>query len=367
MIEFDGVRLRGFDEAIPCYCFEDSADIVSYLSEAVGIIFALAGSGPAYNVLKDAMCDRQIRGTVVLLTPRESANVLADEDPEELLIRAAREQLGIKSLNPYSSSSPARPNMFFGRRDVRGVARDENASLICVSGRNGCGKTSFLMYVADEMKNSKGHVGTRTLFLDAKKPNGIVPPADPATAGDAVSSALAQMLDKSVGGVRSSKLGAFLMNWLDSSRERLNICLDNADSVSDKDLFNALASLANDGRIRLMISAEDGPSFIARQLAGIATPEVLLLGRLSEDEAKQMIDEPLSQLGLSLFDQSVMDYAISWSQKWPDALQVIGEGMVRYCVASGTNVVHLERLLAHVMERGRTASWEEPSGMSQGI
>lgn len=270
------------------------------------------------------------------LSPKEVENILQDTQPRHRLIVQLRQQYPLVRLAPFNNSQPVSPHMFFGRQAELELLRYESKTSFAIAGPGRLGKTSLGKQFHHLLAADKDARTARKYRVDFY--------ACDNHSSDEVARYLAINIDPSSRSdrVTTSDLTGFLKYQAHKHNGPLELLLDELDEVCHLRAFQVLTQAARDGLCRLVlcgrgklfkaVTAENAP------LKGRV--DIIRLKPLDEAEARSLLLEPLTDLGIELEEpEKLIGQAFNWTGRLPHLLQYYGKRLVTQAVSKGTGKI----------------------------
>lgn len=244
------------------------------------------------HVCKLHACD------IIVLSHDDLLEIMRDPEPGTVLRHAVLEQINLSNYAPFIVNGSTPDHMFFGREsELRTICENVRAASYAVIGGRRIGKTSLLTRL---YRVRLPAVGFRTIYLDCS------------TIADHDSFYRTPLRESRpmLPGVENATFGELMEHGLLASYTRdrpLLLLLDEADKlvIADRQrswkLFNRLRSMANEGRLQVVLGGE---RTLREALRDPGSPlfnfaNEMLIGRLEYRAAEELILGPLEQLNIS--------------------------------------------------------------------
>ena len=327
---------------IHCEFDEDALDLYSSIKT---VIYGreLTGQPAAMLILKsnptfDAYCD-EAPVNLVRFTNNRIASVLRDKKPRAAFSSMLRESAAADVINPYTTAGPVVGSMFFGRRS-------ELQMIINPSSTFTNGKRSFALLAARKS-------GKSSILLNAEKRfqqlNGVqVKYIDCYNyrTPESVMYEIATRLQPRAALRWSPEKFPHFLSLMD--KKEYVLLLDEADVVAQNDsrsggrLFSALAGASQfrfvvAGHLRLR---EEVRNHNARMF-NIVQP--IYLGRMEEAAGRNLIVDPIFDIGLELRDaKEIIAHILTQSACRPAIIQLYCYELVKRARQYGNNYLTIE-------------------------
>jgi len=296
----------------------------------------LAISDAAYSQVATAIPKDQC----LILAPFQVEELLAQGEPYGYLRRYIRQNIPLRRLIPFSILHPATGNMFYGRRSALSRLRDQMDQSFAVVGPRRLGKSSLVkQHLLDAKRRGEAHISAQFHIdcYDCHRKD-----------ADAVARFLAMKIDE---GSRSARMtAADLVNFFRYQKrrigQRLELILDEVDGICTGTAFLHLGTAAKEGYCRLIMC---GRSELFRMALSGDSPvgcrlEMLRLQPLNRDEARQLLAEPLADLGLSFDREEDVTYVARLTGRQPNLLQFFGYHLAEQAMEANRTTIQREHI-----------------------
>jgi hypothetical protein len=315
---------------------------------------------------------RALTGSIrcVVLTLDHICELLQQPNPKSFVRSLLLTALPRLSLIAYTIHAPVEANMFFGRAEELERIFHESAESFAIAGPPGLGKTSLLRQYQKRLittRDLRAHHRFYMNFLECQ-----------ATTADEIASFIAFKVNPTRRGyhvkaeenpshtsedsrredeqkdaresklkLRADGLKRFLIREQRGCGQRLELLLDEVDDVCRSPVFESLGDCARDGICRLILC---GRSELLNMMQQAGSPlrrrlRLIQLRPLSQHEARQLILEPLSDLGIQIQDEEPFIARISnLTGRFPHLLQFYCRKLAEHAVQYKLDTLTLKHI-----------------------
>lgn len=335
------VRLRTMHE-VPCLLLGGVADVADTLNDfwkryntPQFLPFILTATDSSYEQAASYLSN----GRRLILSKEQVKLLLNARDPHHQLKQFLWQQVPKRTLIPYSIFKPAEGGMFFGRDDELARLEEEDSISFSIAGPGRIGKTSLL-------KTYKKHKlyshDPRTIRFEISFYKSSPSP-------DAAARELAMSIwnSKQSDRMTASGLVNFLRYMRSIHNKPLELLLDEVDEVCLGDAFKYLGEAAKMGLCRLVLC---GKGVLLKMMLSTSSPldcrlELLQLGPLKDESARDLLVRPLTDLGFQIKDEEqLIDDILRFTGRLPHLLQLFGKKLAELVIKDGTEIITLESL-----------------------
>lgn len=311
----------------------------------------------------------------ILFTVDRTCELLRHPDAKAFLKSILINALPRLSLIAYTIHAPVEPNMFFGREEELNRIFHESAASFAIAGPPGLGKTSLLRQYQKRLITSRDPRAQCRFYLnflecENKSPDDIARfiafKVNPTRRGynvkaDVVPDAAPgnRRTDELDGGgraperfrtdsdVRVDGLKRFLLREQRKYGQSLELLLDEVDEVCRSPVFESLGDCARDGICRLVLC---GRSELLNMMQQAGSPlrrrlRLIQLHPLTEGEARQLIFEPLSDLGIRIEEEEAFVARINaLTGRFPHLLQFYGRKLAERALQKHSDLLTLKHV-----------------------
>jgi hypothetical protein len=339
---FSNIYLRTMNE-VPCLLAGDSADIgpqvqkfwkANYSQTSLPFILALsdAANEAARATLSADSC--------VILSAGQVCELLKTARARHTLTGFIRQQISRRKLSPYDILIPALKPMFFGREEELDRLLEQDFLSFSVAGPGGIGKTSLIkQYKMERLLRNKGRTDN-VIYLSC-------------LAADKTADGTAQFIAMQIEDSRRSyrMTPPTLVNFLRTVRNArggpLDLLLDEVDEVCEGPAFQFLGEAARLKLCRLILC---GRGRLLQMMFNSASPlgrrlHLIHLGPLKEQPARDLLVEPLTDLGFDLPDPGPLaERVLSLTGRLPHHIQLFAMNLAELAIKNKTNTISSELL-----------------------
>ena len=341
--DFGEIHFHGMND-VPCLAVggDDLSDTTAAQFKRMAMI---PGKIPFVIVLSE-----KVRGKIESLFPKSRCLILSSEQlasamqsdaPANALKLILLSEFSIRRLIPYTVSLPVTGNMFFGRGEELNLLEERETDSFAVVGPSRIGKSSLLKQFTNQRKKTQKSDVFNTFEID------FYELSNPSS--DETARFLAMKIEPSR---RSSKMTASdIINFLKYQKTKyglpVELILDEVDEVCETETFKQLGEAVKLGVCRLVLC---GRSAILKKAINAEDPlqcrlRFLTLKPLSDNEARELIFEPIEDLGFTLEDKDrFIERTIRLTGGMPHLLQLFGEKLISRALEEGKNTIDSEML-----------------------
>ena len=177
---------------------------------------------------------------IVVLNRQNLYKIIESEHERRIFVNIIREQHGVSTISPFSSTRIPIGSMFYGRKEeTQKVIRSNFDINFAVMGSRRIGKTSFILNLKRYLDNEDIY---HTLFLDCYRIN---------TTSEFIQQVISKLDVRSYNKVNVSTFHDFLKRMKNKYNKKIFLLLDEIDELLDYDksfnwelsrIFHALAS-----------------------------------------------------------------------------------------------------------------------------
>jgi hypothetical protein len=377
-LDLSRILLGGLGERVNCLVLggenespgRDVSRFWQELGNSGGVVMAFCISDDAY-----AQAVRRLPPRYSLaLPPAEVADLLAAPEPRRRLAERLSVRLGRTFMSIYDISKPATV-AFFGRSRELMRLWDDAGTSYAVTGPGRIGKSSLLRRHAENLKRRSDHRASRLVMFDCTE----FPLDDP----NAVARKIATRMHPSPKSQRvtASDLLSFLRECRPAGGP-IELLIDEADAFCFTEPFRQLGQAARDGYVRMVLCGRKGVhDYALREASPLAGRlEVIRLGPLQDAEARDLICQPMADLGITVDeDPSVLRRLLDQTGRLPHLIQYYCKHLVDLLSGrrDGTQVTHtliselesgyefLENLLSPLFELREERTYDVAVGLLQ--
>jgi hypothetical protein len=278
--------------------------------------------------------------------------VLGNTEPQYKLALFTRDRLPLLRLNPFGILRCPDDNMFFGRQSELDILMHSEMTSYAVAGPGRIGKTSLVQRFKRTLMKSDPIRAGRTVMID------FLSCED--NSADGITQFLATRIHD---GSRARYLKPGLLEkFLAFEREfrggPLELILDEVDGVCRSKPFAFLAEAARHGLCRLILCGKGVLYDTMHEQDNVlcARLRLLRLSPLGEEDATNLLCEPLRALGFEIADEEhLVAEVLQDTARMPHLIQFYGGALVEAAAnkASSINPDLLE-LIRHDFETAQT-------------
>jgi hypothetical protein len=334
----NGVRLHGVHN-VACLALGGKADLTSAaraywhkVDAAERLVFFLCFTESAYASVKNAV---PAHGALCL-SPAQISAILSAADARKALVEHIRRQYPLRQLIPFNFTQPVNPHMFYGRQAELELLRYEPETSFAIAGPGRLGKTSLgkqyyhLLALEQDARTRRKY---RVDFYACED-----------RTDDGVARYLAINIDPSKRSNRilMKDLTGFLKYQAYKHDGPLELLLDELDEVCHLRAFDVLTQAARDGLCRLVLCGR-GNLFTAVTKSNAPLKgrvEIIRLKPLADDEARALLCEPLTDLGITLEQpEKLLTLVFQLTGCLPHLLQLYGKRLAALAQQAGSGKV----------------------------
>jgi len=335
--EHEDIRLRGMDQ-LHCWVFcGDPAKVQQTIKDrwrdiaVPGRISLALVSSESAGAAGIALANLRY----VVLDDAAVRKTLGHDRPVEQLKRFVRDAIPLRSLIPYSTLHSVQANMFYGRKKELDRLFEEDGVSFAIAGPGRIGKTSLMKEYERQLvrrRDPRMHGRRYVDFYECSNK----------TAGGIVHF-LAMALDgtKRSFEVAPPDLPNFLKRLKNSVGSAPELLLDETDEVCSTQPFQILAQEAKRGVCRVILAGRG--KLLEMMLHGGQSEGRLALMRLdplSDDEARNLLLEPLADLGIVFEDPDAsVRQLIRQTGKLPHLIQFYGRKLAETAAERNTRIL----------------------------
>lgn len=345
-LDIDGIRLRGFNE-VPCLVVAgdtaSAAEAVNQFlrsrcqNDTVGLLLPVSAAAAT-------ACENEPRAKrCVALHPASIRRLLDHESPLECLKSEVRQQLPRRGLIPYTMSRPVSGSMFFGRKKELSRLKGSNQDNFAIAGPGRIGKSSLLHEYRRLLVRNSDERASRCFNINLYECD---------SSNDALARFIAMQIEPSYRTYRDDfqDLARFFHRQFSRHGGTLELLLDEVDEACTTKIFSVLTDIAREGDIRLVLA---GRGNLLRAIMDQGTP---LAGRycllqpepLQEEQARDLIKQPLRDLGLRFSDErESIEIICAQTGRLPNLLQFYGQRLAEIAMDKEVDILtpeHLEEI-----------------------
>ncbi len=267
------------------------------------------------EVQEQLYLERDKHEKLVLIEPKTITQMLLAVDGAKVLADAFATQLALTQISPYKlGGGVEKSSMFFGRSEiVSHILGRENNNYVIIGSRQ-IGKSSLLKAIHREYENA----GEKSYYISLN-------------VGDIVRG-IAKAL-----GLKTRSLEE-LVNFMQQSDEVYIFLIDEADKfikderASGYEILNSFRKLSEEGRCYFILAGFW--ELYQYAILDFQSPlknfgEIMELGALEHDACREMIVEPLSQLGLSFESETEVEEIIERTGRRANIIAIICNNIIK--------------------------------------
>jgi CRISPR-associated protein (TIGR03986 family) len=291
----------------------------------------------ALSVLKNTLQNAYAYDIVPLLY-NDFVGIVEARDPQKAFQQYLLSRINLNVASPFNTSGPTTGSMFFGREhELRTISTHaRNASYALIGGRR-IGKTSILKQLE---LNQLPEAGFHAFYHDC---------SPTPTQAELVRAFTLDRIWFPNPPVHQPTSFVEVLQALPNDKP-LVILLDEADRLIGPDqaldypLLRTLRALANSGRCQFVFSGEHS---LRDELTNPKSPlynfaNEMLIGRLDPHAVRELIIQPMSNLGIKLIDEEdIVDRIWEFTSGHPNVVQLLCRRLVNRLNEQGTRRVTL--------------------------
>ncbi|MBN2541656.1 AAA family ATPase [bacterium] len=286
---------------------------------------------------------------IVAMGQKEIESFVHSEFPRRMFIKAIKDRLSLTRISAFRYLGPVGDEMFYGRKlEINKILSSDRS--FAVVGSRGIGKTSLIQHlyrlIQKEYSLIRGEKwGKPVIFFNCLNITDVSVVAEAIVRE--ISNDTSDILHKT-----NFSLRDFFKKMYEWHGCRIIIFLDEVDALvptpSGKKFFSEINAACDQGFLRVILSGYRDllKDVVNREGSFFNFLETIRLKELEERDAKNLILEPMEELGISFKEKTeVIDHLLIYSGCYPRILQFYCQNLIEHLEKENKSVISMDDVI----------------------